>query len=107
LRRKGKERKQLRTMDASRVEPAEDSTNEQIRSKIYKLAMNRKWKEVCDLFLKNKSVHKENITRDNSTVLHVAISAATEDIILKLLETIENTNSEGIYYIFFLAAKSL
>jgi hypothetical protein len=77
------------------------------RNEIYKLAMSGKWTEVCDLFLYQKQVRTANITRDYNTVLHVAISSATENIGLKLLETIETSNSRGIYYIFFLAAKSL
>jgi hypothetical protein len=88
------------------LEPSKDPNNE-LRNEIYELTMRGKWKEVGDLFLNNKSVHMEHITRDNGTVLHVAVSGATENIVLKLLQIIEDKNSEGIYYIFFLAAKSL
>jgi hypothetical protein len=82
----------------NRTTPQLDDSLYELRDDIFKTAMSCKWGKVCDLFLKNKQVHCQPITHNNDSVLHVAISGAPENIVLKLLKTIETNNSEGIYY---------
>jgi hypothetical protein len=78
-------------------QPADDFLYN-VRNTIFQAAMRRNWKVVCDLFIENKQVRYLKITRGCETVLHVAISCATEYIVSELLETMKSTNSTGIYY---------
>ena len=85
------------------IQSSDSIKDKGLGARIFNAAMSLKWKEVVDLFKSNKPVRYEKITRNNDTVLHVAISGATQNIVSQLLEIVESTNTLGIYiYIYCL-----
>ncbi|XP_078179600.1 uncharacterized protein LOC144573722 [Carex rostrata] len=78
-------------------DPSSDASLYNPRKDLFKAAMSREWKTVCDLYSKEQKVQGEHITRANDTLLHVAVSGATEKIILELLDIVkENEEMDKI-----------
>ncbi|KAJ3705616.1 hypothetical protein LUZ61_009321 [Rhynchospora tenuis] len=59
-------------------------------------AMRREWKWVLNVYKNLKDVRSQTITPANDTMLHVAVSAAPINIVLKLLETVKNSSEQEI-----------
>ncbi|KAJ3705613.1 hypothetical protein LUZ61_009318 [Rhynchospora tenuis] len=73
-------------------QPLDDSLHRQLRKELFKAAMKHEWKTLLDLY-QDKKVQNEKITRAKDTVLHVALSGAPVNIVLKLLEKVDANNS--------------
>ena len=79
-------------MSKSSVEPqpkpTDDTSMYDPRKQLFKEAMNHQWDMVLELY-NDKKVQDQHITRANDTLLHVAISSATEEIVLDLLDILQ------------------
>ncbi|XP_072952104.1 uncharacterized protein [Typha angustifolia] len=69
---------------------------EEMRKKLFRLAMQDKWKEVIEIYKENPEVQGERLTRAKGTTLHMAISAGKEDVALHLLIAMKDEYVETI-----------
>ena len=68
------------------------SDPESLKSKLIKGLVSN-WEDVVQIYEQEPRAHKIRITKSGNTALHIAVSSAREDIVRKLVESINNTKN--------------